>query len=78
MEVVENTLGHSSSPSDNTQPLNIMHALVTAAIDEGVHLDCVYFLLRRHPDVLKEQVLPLQHKSKLRKRKREDHNNQMI
>ena len=70
MEVVENTLGHSSSPSDNTQPLNIMHALVTAAIDEGVHLDCVYFLLRRHPDVLKEQVLPLQHKSKLRKRKR--------
>jgi hypothetical protein len=29
-------------------------ALLLAAIDEGVHLDCVYFLLRREPDILQK------------------------
>jgi hypothetical protein len=37
-------------------PLNIVEALITAAIDENIHLDCVYFLFRREPDVL--QKLP--------------------
>jgi hypothetical protein len=50
MEVVEETLIRSSS-SDDT-PINITQALLSAAIDENVHLDCVYFLLRRQPDVL--------------------------
>jgi hypothetical protein len=57
MEVVEETLVHSSSSSsslDDTPPLNIADALITAAIDEYVHLDCVYFLLRREPDVLQK------------------------
>jgi hypothetical protein len=50
MEVVEETLIRSSS-SDDT-PINITQALLSAAIDEKVHLDCVHFLLRRQPDVL--------------------------
>jgi hypothetical protein len=33
-------------------PINIADALLSAAIDEDIHLDCVYFLLRREPDVL--------------------------
>mmetsp|Transcript_10563 Transcript_10563/g.12057 ORF Transcript_10563/g.12057 Transcript_10563/m.12057 type:complete len:134 (+) Transcript_10563:234-635(+) len=32
-------------------PLNIVEAVVMAAIDGNVHLDCVYFLLRREPHV---------------------------
>ena len=31
--------------------------LITAAIDEIVHLDCVYFLMRRNPDVLQQELL---------------------
>jgi hypothetical protein len=54
LEVVEDTLVRSSSsfPDNNTPTSNIMEALITAAIDENVHLDGVYFLLRREPDVL--------------------------
>ncbi|OEU05943.1 hypothetical protein FRACYDRAFT_257327 [Fragilariopsis cylindrus CCMP1102] len=59
MEVVEDTLiqyTSSSSSSLNldhaTPHLNIVDALLSAAIDEYVHLDCVYFLTRRHPDIL--------------------------
>jgi hypothetical protein len=52
IEVVEETLIRYSSSSNNTPPFNIMEALITAAIDENIHLDCVYFLLRREPDVL--------------------------
>merc|ERR1719162_1573864 len=33
-------------------PLHIEEALMVAAADENVHLDCSYFLLRREPDVL--------------------------
>merc|ERR1712238_177738 len=33
-------------------PLNIVEALMVAAADENIHLDCSYFLLRREPDVL--------------------------
>jgi hypothetical protein len=57
MKVVEDTLTlcYSSSTVDNSSPpppLNIVEALIMAAIDENIHLDCVYFLLRRQPDVL--------------------------
>ena len=37
-------------------PINTAEALLSAAIDESIHLDCVYFLLRRQPDIL--QKLP--------------------
>jgi hypothetical protein len=47
MKVIEETLIHYSDT-----PINIAEALLMAAIDENVHLDCVYFLLRRHPDLL--------------------------
>jgi hypothetical protein len=53
MRVVEDTLIRSSSSSaDNSTQLNVVEAILTAAIDEVIHLDCVYFLFRRHPDVL--------------------------
>ncbi|OEU17925.1 hypothetical protein FRACYDRAFT_238355 [Fragilariopsis cylindrus CCMP1102] len=55
MRVVEDTLIRSSSPSssaDNSTQLNVVEAILTAAMDENIHLDCVYFLFRRHPDVL--------------------------
>ena len=41
--IVEDTLDNSD------QPLHIVDALVTASIDERIHLDCVYTLFRRHP-----------------------------
>jgi hypothetical protein len=41
MKVVEETIIRCySSSSDNTPPLNIAEALMTAAIDENVHFDC--------------------------------------
>jgi hypothetical protein len=52
MEVIEDTLVRSSSSDIHIPSLNIMEALITAAIDENVHLDRVYLLLRRQPDVL--------------------------
>jgi hypothetical protein len=52
MKVVEDTLILSYSSSNNTPLLNVVDALLTDAIDEHVHLDCVYFLMRREPDVL--------------------------
>lgn len=48
-EVVENII--SRYYSEET-PLNIVDVLLTAAIDDTIHLDCVFFLLRRRPDVL--------------------------
>jgi len=45
MTIVEDTLNNSIIP------LNIVEAVVMAAIDGNVHLDCVYFLLRREPHV---------------------------
>jgi hypothetical protein len=47
-KVVEETLIRYS----DTTPINITEALIMAAIDENIHLDCVYFLLRRQPDIL--------------------------
>jgi hypothetical protein len=49
MEAVEGTLIRYSDT-----PVNIVEALVMAAIDENIHLDCVYFLIRREPDVLQK------------------------
>ena len=73
-EAVEDTLIRCySSSSDDTPPLHVVNALMTAAIDETIHLDCVYFLMRRKPDVLMEVLSPLPYISKLRKRKRNDH-----
>lgn len=46
MEVVEGTLAHY-----NTSPLNIKEAVLSAAIDENIDPECVYFLLRRQPDI---------------------------
>ena len=50
MKVIEDTLIRYSS-SDNT-PINLAEALLISAIDDNIHLDCVYFLLRRHPNML--------------------------
>jgi len=46
MKVVEDTLNNSDIP------INTVEALFVAAIDEKVHLDCIYSLLRRQPAVL--------------------------
>ncbi|OEU10848.1 hypothetical protein FRACYDRAFT_246721 [Fragilariopsis cylindrus CCMP1102] len=50
MKVIEDTLIRYSS--SNNIPINLAEALLIAAIDDSIHLDCVYFLLRRHPDML--------------------------
>ena len=47
MKSVEDTLIRNSDT-----PINTTEALIMAAIDENIHLDCVYFLLRRQPDIL--------------------------
>jgi hypothetical protein len=51
---MEETLLQHCRSDDVAGPYNVVDALITAAIDENVHLDCVYFLLQRHPDVLQE------------------------
>ena len=59
MNVINDTLTRCRYSSDNDAPkLNIVEALVMAAIDKSIHLDCVYFLLRRQPDLL-VKLLPL-------------------
>jgi hypothetical protein len=52
MKVIEDTLTRYSDT-----PLNIVDALITAAIDENVHLDSVYFLLRRKPVFVLQELL---------------------
>jgi hypothetical protein len=39
--------------------INITEALVMAATDKNIHLDCVYFLLRREPSILQKLVSSL-------------------
>jgi hypothetical protein len=53
MQVIEDTIICYSS-SGNTPPLSIAKALVISATDKNIHLDCVYFLLWREPDVLQK------------------------
>ena len=48
MEIVEDTLIRCAGDT----PISIAEALVIAAIDENIHLDGEYFLMRRHPDLL--------------------------
>ena len=50
MKVIEDTLARYTS-SDNA-PVNITDAFVVVAIDKSIHLDYVYFLLRRQPDLM--------------------------
>ncbi|OEU08293.1 hypothetical protein FRACYDRAFT_250082 [Fragilariopsis cylindrus CCMP1102] len=47
MEVIESTLSNCSDKPDS-----FVDAFLSAAVDKGVSLDCVYFLLRRDPDML--------------------------
>jgi len=54
MNAVDATLARYSQET----PLNSVEALMVAAADENIHLDCSYFLLRREPDVL-VRLLPL-------------------
>jgi len=49
MNVVEDTL--TCYHSEGT-PLHIIEAMMVAAADENIHLDCSYSLWRREPDVL--------------------------
>jgi hypothetical protein len=49
MKVIESTLSDCSDKPDN-----FVDAFLSAEIDEGVSLDCVYFLLRRDPDMLQK------------------------
>jgi hypothetical protein len=49
----------------------VVGVAVGVAVDVVVDVvDCVYFLLQRHTDVLQEIVSPLLYKSKLGERKR--------
>jgi len=54
IDVVEETLARYNP----TTPINTMDALLLAAIDERIRFDCVYFLLRRQPDVLMRMRQP--------------------
>jgi hypothetical protein len=47
-----NNSNNNNNNSNNTGPYNVVDALITAAINETIHLDCVYFLFRREPDIL--------------------------
>ena len=44
----------NNSNSNNTGPYNVVDTLITAAINENIHIDCLYFLLRREPDILEK------------------------
>ena len=44
MDAVEDTISRYYSEE---RPWDIVDALLTAAIDDQIHLDCVFFLLRR-------------------------------
>ena len=59
VEVVENTIanyysGDINNNNNNISPYNPMDAFLTAVLDKNIHLDGVYFFLRRHPDKLKK------------------------
>ncbi|OEU17918.1 hypothetical protein FRACYDRAFT_238348 [Fragilariopsis cylindrus CCMP1102] len=52
IKVVEKCLSDSSD-----KPNSFSEAFLSAAVNEDIHLDCVYFLLRRDPDML-QKLLP--------------------
>ena len=49
MRVIEETIAQQYP---HRIPLKIMDAVIAAAINSRIHLDCVYFLLRRHPEMI--------------------------
>merc|ERR1712007_246664 len=51
-EAVEGTLARYST----TAPINNAHVLMLAATNERIHLDGVYVVLRRQPDVLTRMI----------------------
>lgn len=53
MDMVEDVLARYSGRT----PINTATAFIVAAIDQTVNLDCVYFLLRRQPDVLMTMLI---------------------
>ena len=53
IDIIERTLTRYSI----TVPLQTADALISAAMDDGTHLDGVYSILRRQPDVLIQQLL---------------------
>ena len=55
VDVVEKILGRYSV----TKPIHTLHALLMAATDTntGIHLGCVYFLIRREPNVVVRALL---------------------
>ena len=48
IQVVEDVLAQYSG----TTPINTVEAVVLAATDPIIHLDCLYFLIQRQPDIL--------------------------
>lgn len=45
-----------TASNSSTTPIYIINALFLAAIDDSIHLDGVYFLLRRQPDGVLSQI----------------------
>jgi hypothetical protein len=59
MKVIKISLAECyTSSSDNIPSLNVVEALIMASIDKYIHLDCVYFLIREHPDILPSSPPP--------------------
>ena len=48
MKALEDKLARYAS----TTPLNVADALIVSARDDNIHQDCVYFLMRRYPDLV--------------------------
>ena len=48
MDIVEDIVSRYSE----TTPINTEDALILAATEDAIHLDCVFFLLKRQPDVM--------------------------
>merc|ERR1712176_621166 len=48
-QAIENALNDCP---DGEHPYDAAQALLSAAVDQSVDLDCVYFILRREPDVM--------------------------
>lgn len=47
LDLMDTTLAHYSTAIPT--PLHICDALVVAATEDNIHLDCVYYLTRRYP-----------------------------
>jgi hypothetical protein len=47
MRIVDDTLIRYSDT-----PINTTEALIMAAMNKNIHLECIYFLIRRQPDIL--------------------------